>query len=121
MEWNDIRIKAIKMQKQIFANKDKELTKMEYERLLTAAENNKKLYYLMQTICSTGIRVSELRYITTSAVKTGQATISCKGKMRVIILPKELLQYSGKIYQRKQYQKWFCVCPINYRRIWENG
>ena len=44
----------------------------------------------MQTICSTGIRVSELRYITTSAVKTGQATISCKGKMRVIILPKEL-------------------------------
>lgn len=90
MEWSDIRIKAIKMQKQIFANKDKEFTKVEYERLLTAAENNKKLYYLMQTICSTGIRVSELRYITTSAVKTGQATISCKGKMRVIILPKEL-------------------------------
>ena len=46
MEWSDIRIKAIKMQKQIFANKDKELTKVEYERLLTAAENNKKLYYI---------------------------------------------------------------------------
>ena len=91
-EWHDIRIKSLKIQKQIFSNKDKELTKAEYERLLTAAKNkkNQKLYYLMQTICSTGIRISELRYITTSAVKSGQAIINCKGKTRVIILPKEL-------------------------------
>ena len=91
-EWNDIRIKALKIQRQIFLSKDKELTKSEYERLLTAAKSkmNDRLYYLMQTICSTGIRVSELRYITTSAVKSGQAVINCKGKMRVVILPKEL-------------------------------
>lgn len=91
-EWHDIRIKSLKIQKQIFSSKDKELTKAEYEKLLTAAKTkkNQKLYYLMQTICSTGIRISELRYITTSAVHSGQATINCKGKMRVVILPKEL-------------------------------
>lgn len=92
MEWHDIRIKVLKIQRQIFSCKDKELTKVEYERLLTAAKSkkNKRLYYLMQTICSTGIRVSELRYVTTSAVKSGQAIINCKGKMRVVILPKNL-------------------------------
>lgn len=92
MEWYDIRIKLLKIQKQVFTSKDKELTKSEYERLLTAArdKNNEKLYYLMQTICSTGIRISELKYITTSAIKSEQAIINCKGKMRVVILPKEL-------------------------------
>lgn len=92
MEWHDIRIKALKIQRQIFSTKDKELTKAEYERLLTAANDkkNQRLYYLIQTIASTGIRVSELRYITTSAVHSGQAVINCKGKMRIVILPKEL-------------------------------
>ena len=92
MEWHDIRIKALKIQRQIFANREKELTKAEYERLLTVAKKNRdeRLYYLMQTICSTGIRVSELCYITTSAVIAGQAVIKCKGKMRVVILPKQL-------------------------------
>ena len=92
MEWHDIRIKALKIQKQIFSSKDKELTKVEYERLLNAAKSkkNERLYYLIQTICSTGIRVSELRYITTSAVHSGEAVINCKGKMRIVILPKEL-------------------------------
>ena len=68
------------------------MTKAEYERLLTAAKNkkNKRLYYLMQTICSTGIRVSELKFITVDAVKSGQATINCKGKMRIVIMPKQL-------------------------------
>lgn len=92
MEWHDIRIKALKIQRQIFSSKDRELSKAEYERLLTAANDkkNQRLYYLIQTIASTGIRVSELRYITTDAVKSGQAVINCKGKMRVVILPKEL-------------------------------
>ncbi|MBQ7119182.1 MAG: tyrosine-type recombinase/integrase [Oscillospiraceae bacterium] len=92
MEWHDIRIKALKIQRQIFSSKEKELTKAEYERLLNAAKSkkNERLYYLMQTICSTGIRVSEVRYITISAVHSGQAIINCKGKMRIVILPKEL-------------------------------
>ena len=61
MEWYDCKVKTFKVQKQIFANQDKELTKDEYEKLLRAAQQNKneKLYLLMQTICGTGIRVSE--------------------------------------------------------------
>ncbi len=90
--WHEMKVKMLKIQKQIFAQKEKELSKAEYERLLDAAKskNNEKLYLLMQTICSSGIRVSELQYITVEAVKLRKATINCKGKMRVVILPKEL-------------------------------
>lgn len=82
----------LKIQKQIFAERSKELTKAEYERLLVAArqKKNKRLYYLMQTICSSGIRVSELSAITIEAVKKRKANINCKGKMRIVILPKDL-------------------------------
>ncbi len=99
-EWYHLRVKNLKIQRQIFVNKDKELTKAEYERLLTAAKSkgNEQLYFLMQTICATGIRVSELRYITVESLKAQKAQINLKGKMRVIIIPKELckmlLQYS---------------------------
>lgn len=91
-EWHDCKVKTLKIQKQIFVNKDKELTKAEYERLLKAAQskNNKRLYYLMQTICSSGLRVSELKYVDVKAVRSGQAFINCKGKMRIVLLPKEL-------------------------------
>ncbi len=88
--WHDCKVKTLKIQKQIFADTDKELTKSEYMRLLQAAKNNKRLYYLMQTICSTGLRVSELQHITVEAVLVGQANIHCKGKMRTVILPKQL-------------------------------
>ncbi len=102
-EWHEYKVKTLKIQRQIFANKDKELTKPEYERLLKAAQSkkNKQLYYLMQTICSSGLRVSELRYVDVNAVKTGQALINCKGKMRVVILPKELCKML-KSYIREQ-------------------
>ena len=90
--WYELKVKMLKIQKQIFAQKDKELSKAEYERLLDAAKakSNERLYLLMQTICSSGIRVSELQYITVDAVKLRKATINCKGKMRIVILPKEL-------------------------------
>ena len=91
-DWHGFRVKALKIQRQLFSSKDKELTKSEYERLLRAAKqkSNIRLCYLMQTICSAGIRVSELKYITVEAVKRGEAKINCKGKLRVIILPKQL-------------------------------
>lgn len=90
--WHDCKVKTLKIQRHIFADKDKELTKSEYERLLKAAKskNNERLYYLMQTICVTGIRVSELKYITTEAVQNRQAIIRCKGKTRTVILHKQL-------------------------------
>lgn len=90
--WYDAKVKMLKIQKQIFASKEKELSKSEYERLLNAAKSkqNKRLYYLLQTICSTGIRVSEVKFITIEALKLKKAIIQCKGKMRIVILPKEL-------------------------------
>ena len=90
--WFELKVKMLKIQKQIFAQKDRELSKAEYERLLDAAKakSNRRLYLLMQTICSSGIRVSELQHITVEAVKLRKATINCKGKMRIVILPKEL-------------------------------
>lgn len=91
-EWHSLKVKMLKIQRQIFASKDKELTKAEYERLLDAAKHkkNERLYYLMQTICASGIRVSELKAVTVEAVRARKATIKCKGKMRVVILPKDL-------------------------------
>ena len=90
--WYELKVKMLKIQKQIFAQNDKELSKTEYERLLDAAKakSNQRLYLLMQTICSSGIRVSELQYVTVEAIKLRKATINCKGKMRIVILPKEL-------------------------------
>ena len=90
--WYDMKVKMLKIQKQIFAQKDKELSKTEYERLLDTAKakSNERLYLLMQTICSSGIRVSELQYITVEAIRLRKATINCKGKMRIVMLPKEL-------------------------------
>ncbi len=101
MGWNELNVKTIKVQKQIFASSEKELTKREYERLLEVARGtSERLYLLMQCICSTGIRVSELRYITVEALNAGRAEINNKGKVRIILLPsklcKTLKQYSKK-------------------------
>ena len=99
-EWYNLRVKNLKIQRQTFANKDNELNKEEYERLLTAAKStgNEQLYFLMQTICSTGIRLSELCYITVESLKAQKSQINLKGNMRVVILPRELckmlLRYS---------------------------
>ena len=91
-KWYEMKVKMLKIQKQIFAQRSKELSKSEYERLLGAAKikSNQRLYLLMQTICASGIRVSELQYITIDAIHRREATINCKNKMRVVILPKEL-------------------------------
>ncbi|MBQ3038114.1 MAG: tyrosine-type recombinase/integrase [Clostridia bacterium] len=90
--WHELKIKTLKIQKQIFLNKDKELTKQEYERLLNAArkKGNKRLMLIMQTICSSGIRVSELKFVTCEAVIREFAEIKSKGKIRRVFLPKSL-------------------------------
>lgn len=123
--WHDCKVKTLKIQKQIFSDKDKELTKAEYMRLLQAAKNNKRLYYLMQTICSTGLRVSELKYITCDAVQIGQANIHCKGKMRTVILPKQLCKIL-KGYIKEQNIKSGAVFitktgkPLDRSNIWSD-
>lgn len=92
MGWYELKVKALKIQRKIFADKTKELSKVEYEKLLTAAKekHNERLYYLIQTIASTGLRVSEIKFVTVDAVRTGQSIINCKGKIRQIFLPKKL-------------------------------
>lgn len=92
MGWYDLKVKNLKIQRRLFIDRGKELTKSDYERLLTVAKDRKndRLYFLMQTIASTGLRVSEIKYVTIDAIQRGQATIVCKGKIRQVLLPKKL-------------------------------
>lgn len=90
--WTDCRVKSIKLQRQIYCPEEKELTKAEYMRLVNAAKQkgNERLNLILQTICGTGIRVSELQFITVDAVKNGEAIVSLKGKTRSVFIVKEL-------------------------------
>lgn len=90
--WFDCVVKSLKLQRQSFRSTDRELTKEEYYRLLKAAreKNDRRLYLLMQTLCATGIRVSELPFITAEALTGGRATVSLKGKTRTVLIPKAL-------------------------------
>ena len=90
--WLECKIKELKIQKRVFLEESKELSKDEYKRLVNAArkQKNERLYVLLQAICSTGIRVSEHRYITVQALKDGYAQIYNKGKVREIFFSDDL-------------------------------
>lgn len=92
--WHDLRVKSLKLQQQVFCPEEKELTKAEYARLCRTAErkHNERLNLILQTICGTGIRVSELQFITVDAVKQGEAVVNCKAKTRAVFIVKELKQ-----------------------------
>jgi integrase family protein len=94
LNWHDLKVKALKLQQQVFCPEEKELTKAEYARLCRTAErkHNERLNLILQTICGTGIRVSELQYITVEAVKNGEAVVNCKAKTRSVFIVKELKQ-----------------------------
>ena len=100
--WEECRVKALRLQRRIFRDPDRELTRDDYGRLIRAAYENGKtrLGLLMETICATGIRVSEVQYITVEAAQSGKAEISLKGKIRTIMLPgklcRKLLKYAKK-------------------------
>lgn len=102
LSWADCRVKSIKLQRQIYCPEEKEMTKAEYLRLVNTAKRkgNERLSLLIQTICGTGIRVSELQYITVEAVKCGEAVVSLKGKTRSVFivreLQKKLLRYAAE-------------------------
>ena len=90
--WTDCRVKTIKLQRQMYCPEEKELTKAEYMRLVNTAKQkgNERLNLILQTICGTGIRVSELQFITVEAVQCGNAVVSIKGKTRSVFIVKEL-------------------------------
>lgn len=122
--FHDLRVKLLKIQRQMFVNEKKELTAQEYRRLLKAARGT-RLELVIQTICETGIRVSELEFITVEAVECGRAVVDCKNKTRVILIPtalrKILLQYikrtgvkAGSVFVTKTGMK------LNRSNIWRD-
>ena len=100
--WEDCRAKFLKIQRRMFRDSSRDLTRGDYDRLVAAAQERgqHRLALLMETICATGIRVSEVQYITVEAAGQGRAEISLKGKIRTILLPgklcRKLLKYAKK-------------------------
>lgn len=111
MGWQDCQVRFLRVQRRVFREKEKELTREEYEKLLAAAQQqgSERLALLLETICATGVRVSEVQYITVEAARRGRAEVTMKGKIRTILIPnklcRKLLKYakqtktaSGKIF-----------------------
>lgn len=124
--WSDCKVKTIKVQRQVYCSEEKELTRAEYERLCKTAErkHNKRLCLLLQTICGTGIRVSELQFITVEAVRCGEATVTCKGKTRSVFIVKDL-QKKLLRYAAEQQIQTGCIFitrtgkPMSRTNIWQ--
>lgn len=121
----ECKVKLLKRQRKTFCDESQELTKCEYERLLEVARQreNDRMYYILQTICATGIRVSELPYFTVQALEKGNVEVYNKGKSRVILIPRKLIKslleyakrrgiYKGSIFITKNQN------PINRSNIW---
>ena len=125
LEKPECRVKYLKLQHRMFRNTERELTKEEYIRLLETAQGlgKERLALLIESICATGIRVSEVKYLTVEAVEKGCAEISLKGKIRTILIPgklrRKLLKYakkqktaSGEIFLTKSGKS------LSRRQIW---
>ena len=103
MGWGECCVKYLKIQRRLFRSTGRELTKDEYTRLVETAQSlgKTRLALLIETICATGIRVSEVKYITAEALRAGRADISLKGKIRTVLLPGKLCRKLQK-YAKKQ-------------------
>lgn len=127
MGWLELTVKPLKIQQSLFLDEEKELTKAEYVRLVNAAreKENERLALVIQTICATGIRVSELKFITVEAVQSGRAEVVNKGKRRRIFLPDRLRQILKK-YIRNQKKSAGAVFttrtgkPLDRSNIWRD-
>ena len=123
--WHQLMLKPLKIQKSLFLEEEKELTREEYVRLVKAAKakGNERLALVIQTICATGIRVSELKFITVEAVQCGRAEITNKGKLRIVFLPEQLRKVLKK-YIRIQKKNTGAVFttrtgkPLDRSNIW---
>lgn len=102
--WYDCQVKTLRIQRRLFREESKELTREEYARLVSAAQSSgrERLVLLLETICSTGIRVSEVKYITVEALRLGKAEISLKGKIRTILLPNKLCRKLLRQYRTEK-------------------
>ena len=125
--WNELRLRKLKIQKALFLSEDKELTKAEYIRLVKAAERaeNERLSLVIQTICATGIRVSELRFITAEAVQAGRTDVNNKGKRRTVFLPDKLRKLLKSYLQKQKITAGAVFVsrngkPLNRSNIWRD-
>lgn len=123
LEWPELQVKGIRIQKQIYCAEEKELTKNEYQRLLEAAKGKPRLRLLLQTICSTGIRVSEVKYFTVEAVRTGAIHVQCKNKNRIVLIPNKLKRILLKYAKQNQIKKGMIFRtktgrPLDRSNIW---
>ena len=125
MGWEECRVRPVRRQRRIFSDEKKELSKSEYMCLLRAAEEegNQRLYYILQTIAATGIRVSELPFITVESLKTGRSEVQCKGKLRVILLTRKLCKALQGYCRKKGIQSGPVFVtrsgkPMNRSNIW---
>ena len=127
MKWNDLTLKTLKIQKQVFASSDTELTKEEYQRLLSVAKEkrNERLFLIMQTVCYTGLRVSELQYVTVESLASGSTCIANKGKRRTVFYPRQLCIILEN-YAKKEKIKNGAVfvtkkgSPVHRSNIWKS-
>lgn len=124
--WTECRVKFIKLQRQIYCPEEKVLTKGEYIRLVNTARRSgdRRLCLILQTICSTGIRVSELKYITVEAAKHGEAVVSLKGKTRSIFIVRELQKKLTRYAMEKKIKSGAIFIthsgnPIARTNIWQ--
>lgn len=102
--FTNLRVKPFKIQRVLFVSEEKELCRDEYICLLEAAkrQKNERLMLIVETICATGIRVSELKFITVESVSAGRAEIKCKGKFRTVFLPPKLCKLLKKYIQKQK-------------------
>ena len=112
-KWNGLRLRPLRLQQSLFRDEEKELTKGEYARLVSAAQQQgeHRLCLVIQTICTTGIRVSELKFITVEAVELGRAEVSNKGKRRTVFLPHNLQRLLQAYLQAKKSPPERCLSP----------
>lgn len=120
---DNCKVKSLKTQRQTYCAEEKQLTKEEYMRLLNAAKDQPQLRMVMETICGTGIRVSELQYFTVEAVEKGQVEIHCKGKIRTILIPGKLRKLLQKYIKRNSVRNGAVFItrsgrPLNRSNIW---
>jgi len=127
MAWNDLTVKPLKIQQSLFRDESRELTYDEYKRLVFAAENagNRRLSLVVQTICATGIRVSELQFITVEAIRTGRTEIANKGKRRTIFLPDKLRRILAKYLKENDTKEGAVFTtrtgkPLDRSNIWRD-
>ena len=120
----ECRVRLLKIQRQMFASEKKVLNAEEYRRLLSAAKGS-RLELVIRTICETGIRVSELQYITVEAVKRERAVVDCKNKTRVIFIPKPLREILLRYIKKSGLQTGVLFVtksgkPLNRSNIWRD-